>query len=87
MRGEVGALTQNADGWRDAFSFMDRALRAIEEAGEVGPLALKRSDGVTWGNYEPAEAPDEIWPFWLCWAQLTVTEPLWRPNAAIEGLL
>lgn len=87
-------FTVNYDGWRDAFNFMDRAVRVIESAGAIGDYPLKPGSEINLGNYEYQDSADELYPFWLCWCSLTVLEPLVRNheipktrNQQIEELL
>lgn len=74
----------NYDGWRDAFNFMDHAVRVIENAGAIGDFPLKPGAEIKLGNYEFQDSADELYPFWLCWCSLTVLEPIVR-NHEVPG--
>ena len=84
--GPPSKLRPSVDGWRDAYNFMDRALRVIENSERIGALGLKRDEGITFGNYEWQDAPNELYPFWLCWCKCTVQETLTR-NRELEEYL
>lgn len=85
--GPPGTCRTNGDGWRDAFNFMDRALRIIENKERLGSLGLVKSEGISFGNFEWQNAPDELFPFWLCWARLSVEERLTRNRLEIDEML
>lgn len=76
--GDTRSLEMNMDGWRDAYSFMDRFLRTVESSGDIAGYDLSSKDGISFGPYEYVEDGDIQFPFWACWCSLTLIEPLSR---------
>lgn len=85
--GPPGTCVTNGNGWRDAFNFMDRAIRVIENNEKLGSLGLVKDEGISFGNYEWQNASDELFPFWLCWCRLSVKERLTRNRHDIDDIL
>ena len=78
---------RNADGWRDAWNFVDIALREIESATEIAGYEIDRSVPVKFGPLSEQEAIPDFYPFWFAWVTFAVKYPLRRNNRNIENLL
>lgn len=84
-----GAQTfqRNAEGWRDAWNFVDIALRAVESVTAIGRYAVDRSTPVKFGPLTEQEAIADLYPLWFAWVQFRVYYPLVRNNAEYQDLL
>lgn len=85
--GEPGTFVATHSGWRDSINFMDAALRIIENHDAIAGMPIQRDPGVTFGLYDYQDAPADFYPFWLCWARLTVVELTVRDREDIEKYL
>lgn len=69
---------RSADGWRDAWNFVDVALREIENRITIAGLEIDRSTPVRYGPLaEQQEIPD-FYPFWYSWIEFSLKYPLIR---------
>lgn len=75
------------DGWRDAWNFVDVALRAIESRTHVAGYEIDRQSPVDYGPLSEQEAIPDYYPMWFCWVQFTLKYPLVRNVEDIENLL
>ena len=66
---ELTAYTRNMDGWRGAWAFADRALRAIENTEFIAGLRLVKEapDGITYGPYKEDGKEWDYYPYWFLW--------------------
>ncbi len=69
---------KNGEGWRDAWSFLDTALRVIENAEHLGDLRVIKENGITFGPVSEQDAVPDFYPFWFAWAEFSVEEALTR---------
>lgn len=65
-------------GWRDAWNFVDIALRKIESATEIKGYVIDRSTPIKFGPLTEQEAIPDYYPFWFAWVSFRVTYPLKR---------
>ena len=65
-------------GWRDAWNFVDIALRKIESATAIAGYELDRSTSVQYGPLAEQENIPDFYPFWFCWVNFTLRYPLIR---------
>jgi len=87
---QSGADTQfqrNADGWRDAWNFLDIARRAVESVTEIGGYTIDRSTSIKFGPITEQEAIADLYPFWVTWMQFRVTYEIVRNNEDYEKFL
>ena len=61
---------RTADGWQDVLSFVDRALREIENAGAIDGLRVLTEEGIKYGFSD--ESIEGNYPYWFAWASFTV---------------
>lgn len=66
-----GAFMRSVNGWQDVFSFMDTALRAIENAVYIAGLRVD-VDSIKYGMTSDKDGLDEFYPYWLGWIEFTV---------------
>lgn len=78
---------KNGEGWRDAWNFVDTALRMIENAEYVGGLRVIKEDGITFGPVTEQDAVPDFYPYWFAWAEFSVQEALTRNPESYNHLL
>lgn len=79
-------FVRNGDGWRDAWNFVDIALRAIESAPGIGDLILDRSIPVKFGPLVEQDSIPDFYPYWFAWVSFTLTKPIQR-NLNLQNVL
>lgn len=80
-------FVKNGEGWRDAWNFVDTALRLIENAEYMGDLRVVKEQGITFGPFTEQDAIPDFYPYWYAWAQFTVEEILTRNPQNYNHLL
>ncbi|WP_306541988.1 hypothetical protein [Acidaminococcus intestini] len=78
---------RNGDGWRDAWNFVDIALRAVESVTNIGGYAIDRAKSVKFGPLTEQEAIPDFYPMWFAWVSFTVNYPLRRNIQGIQEFL
>lgn len=78
---------KNGEGWRDAWSFVDTALRVIENAEYLGELRVVKEDGISFGPVTEQDAVPDFYPYWFAWAEFSVEEALTRNPKTYNHLL
>lgn len=78
---------KNGEGWRDAWNFVDTALRMIENAEYIGPLRVMKEDGITFGPVSEQDAVPDFYPYWFAWVEFSAEEPLTRTPKDYQHLL
>ena len=75
----AAAFQANGEGWRDAWNFVDTALRILENSEYIGDcLRMKKEDGISFGPVTEQDAVPDFYPYWFAWAEFTVTESVTR---------
>lgn len=77
---ENSKFVRNGDGWRDAWNFVDTALRAVESVASIGGYTIDRETPVEFGPLMEQEAIPDLYPFWFTWMSFRVNYPLRRNN-------
>ena len=80
-------FTRNGDGWRDAWNFLDIALRAIESVDFIGGYTIDRSVPIKYGPLTEQDSIPDLYPTWFAWLSFRVTCPLVRNNQEHNNLL
>jgi len=78
---------RNGEGWRDAWNFVDTALRTVESAANIGDFILDRSAPVKFGPLTEQESIPDFYPFWFAWVSFTLTQPIRRNIQNLKNLL
>ena len=86
-RGEGGAFWRNGDGWRDAWNFVDIALREVESVTNIGGYTIDRAKPVKFGPLTEQEAIPDFYPMWFAWLSFTVNYPLRRNIQELQNFL
>ena len=77
----------NGEGWRDAWNFVDTALRIIENAEYISDLRIIKEDGIDFGPVTEQDAVADFYPYWFAWAEFSVEEALTRNPRSYNHLL
>lgn len=80
-------FVKNGEGWRDAWNFVDTALRLIENAEYLGDLRVIKEKGITFGSVAEQDAVPDFYPYWFAWAEFSVEETLTRNPKSYQHLL
>lgn len=80
-------FVKNGEGWRDAWNFVDTALRLIENAEYLGDLRVIKEKGITFGPVAEQDAVPDFYPYWFAWAEFSVEETLTRNPKSYQHLL
>ena len=75
---------RNGEGWRDAWNFVDIALRAVESVTTIGEYIIDRATPIKFGPLTEQEAIPDLYPFWFAWISFRVKYPLMRNIADIQ---
>jgi len=78
---------RNGDGWRDAWNFVDIALRAVESITHVGEYTIDRATPIKFGPLTEQESIPDFYPFWFAWISFRVKYPLRRNIEDFQNLL
>ena len=69
---------RNGEGWRDAWNFVDIALRELESVTNIGGYVIDRSTPIDFGPLTEQESIPDLYPFWFAWISFRVKYPLLR---------
>ena len=83
----AGTFERNADGWRDAWNFLDVALRAIESNANIGGYSIDLKTPIKFGPLPEQESIPTLYPTWFAWISFRVTCPLVRNNESYQNIL
>lgn len=86
-KGDGGTFERNGDGWRDAWNFVDIALRAVESVTNIGGYTIDRAKPVKFGPLTEQEAIPDFYPMWFAWLSFTVNYPLRRNIQELQNFL
>ena len=63
---------RTSDGWMDVYSFIDTALRELEQAEYIAGMRVVAEDGIKYGMTSDKDGLDDFYPFWIGWIEITV---------------
>ena len=78
---------RSGEGWRDAWNFVDIALRELGSTTTVGGCSIDRSVPIKFGPLTDQGTIIEAYPLWFAWCSFSLTYDLRRNIAAIQNLL
>lgn len=81
------AFIRNAEGWKDVWNFVDRALREIENAEYLNGLRVVKELPITYGQFQQEGQISDLYPYWGAWAIFTIERGLARTGAAYSEFL
>lgn len=71
-------FSRNNEGWRDAWNWVDVALREIENTPSINGIEIDRTAGVKFYPFKEQDSIPDYSPFWFTGIQFTVKLPLVR---------
>ena len=80
-------FTRNADGWKDVWNFVDRALREIENAEYMNGLRVVKELPITYGQFQQEGQISDLYPYWGAWAIFTIERGIARTGASYSEFL
>ena len=80
-------FTRDAEGWKDVWNFVDRALREIENAEYMNGLRVVKELPITYGQFQQEGQISDLYPYWGAWAIFTIERGLARTGAAYSNFL
>lgn len=83
----VPDFQRNAEGWRDAWNLVDKAVRVLENSVALNGLELDRATPIEYGPLTEQGEIVEAYPLWFAWVSFSVNYPLRRYAEEIEKYL
>lgn len=80
-------FTRDAEGWKDVWNFVDRALREIENAEYLNGFRVVKELPITFGQFQQEGQISDLYPYWGAWAIFTIERGLARTGAAYSEFL
>ena len=80
-------FTRDAEGWKDVWNFVDRALREIENAEYMNGLRVVKELPITYGQFQQEGQISDLYPYWGAWAIFTIERGLARTGASYSKFL
>ena len=80
-------FTRDAEGWKDVWNFVDRALREIENAEYLNGLRVVKELPITYGQFQQEGQISDLYPYWGAWAIFTIERGLARTGASYSEFL
>ena len=79
---------RNMNGWRDAWNFVDIALRVLGSTEIIENLLLiNKSDGIEYGPFMDRDSIPDFYPYWFAWCEFSVSYGTARRRPQLGGLL
>lgn len=78
---------RSGDGWRDAWNFLDLALREVQSAGTVGGYRLDKGAPIEYGPLKDQEGIPDFYPYWFNWLSFSIETDLRRYVPEYNDLL
>ena len=78
---------RNGDGWRDAWNFVDIALRKLGNTLALNGIVIDRTTPIKFGPLTEQEAIIDYYPMWFAWVSFSVEYPLRRHVAELDKFL
>ena len=78
---------RSGEGWRDAWNFVDIALRAIESVTNINGFVIDNATPIKFGPLTEQEAIPDMYPMWFAWVSFRVNYPLVRNNLDFQKYL
>ena len=78
---------RDAEGWKDVWNFVDRALREIENAEYLNGLRVVKEEPITFGQFQQEGQISDLYPYWGAWAIFTIERGIARTGASYSEIL
>ena len=70
-------FTQNTDGWRDLWNWIDTAVRALHNTATIDGMKLAKSP-IRYAPFTPDENQQDTYPFWYAYISFALERPVIR---------
>ena len=81
QRSDATTFEKNEDGWRDAWSFLDKALVELESNDTIDGIRIASEEGFKYGPFvDEQKAIADLWPYWFTWLEFHVDLGIVRNN-------
>lgn len=89
QRQDAELFNIDAEGWRDAWNFVDTAVRIIEDTEYLGGYRFMKERGLTFAPVASQEATPDYFPFWFANVEFYISETIGaeRKHALYADLL
>lgn len=81
------SFTRDAEGWKDVWNFVDRALREIENAEYLNGLRVVKEEPITFGQFQQEGQISDLYPYWGAWVIFTIERGIARTGATYSQFL
>lgn len=75
------AFTETAQGWKDAWNFVDYAIQRIESVDYIGECLVDKKQGIDFSALE------EAYPFWFAQLSFSLTIPIVQSHVELQDYL
>lgn len=81
--------TKGMEGWRDAWNFLDTAIRTIENEEYIGKYRFIKEKGIKSGPITSQKGLADLYPYWYAFCEFSVMEEIGheRKHTLYENLL
>ncbi len=76
-----------ANGWRDVWNWVDKAVRALESTTNMDGIQIDHAVPITYGPLREQESIPDLYPLWFAWVGFSVKIQLLRHNGGLERFL
>jgi len=63
---------RHSEGWKDAWNFVDTALREIESADNISGLRVIKEEGIKYGPVTEQDSVPDFYPYWFAWVSFAL---------------
>ena len=81
------SFTRDAEGWKDVWNFVDRALREIENAEYLNGIRVMKELPITYGQFQQDGQISDLYPYWGAWVIFTIESGFARTGTAYSEFL
>ena len=85
---EEGDFTNEVEGWRDLWNFIDYTVTAIESTGYLGEdVEIVKNEPLEFGPYKEQDEIVSYYPWWFGYCRFKVRSMILRNDPEVESLL
>lgn len=85
---DADVLSNEVEGWRDLWNFVDYTVTAIEQSTYLGEnIEVVRNETIEFGPYKEQDSIVSYYPFWFAYMTFKVRSNLLRNNQSFINLL
>ena len=83
----IEGFSKNAEGWKDAWNFVDTTLRIVENTEYLEGLRVIKEQGITFGMVTEQDDITDFYPYWFAWVEFFVEEAITRHHTSYDKFL